>query len=153
CFLVPMLPLQNVRYGLHQYPLGAQLIDGLLLVVAAGLLFRHKKVFPSTPFSRIFGIYVLMTYLWLWKGTFYINGDLPLFFDNGRLVDWKNYIVVFLLYFVVVGAVETKRDIKILLLIMCASVFLVGKSYYSGVSGRDMSTFSYDIRFGGVMGF
>src|SRR5437867_3194719 len=153
CFIVPMLPLQNVRYGLQQFPLGAQCIDVVLAAVALGLLFRHKQLFPRTPFTRLLGIYTLFTYLWLWKGAFFLGGDLPFFFNNGRLADWKNYIVVILLYFLVLGAVETKKDIRILLLVMCAAIALVEKSYYSGVSGRDMSSFSYDIRFGGVMGF
>lgn len=151
--LVPLFPLQTLRYNLHQFPLGAQFIDALLAAVCIGLLVRGRPLFPSTPFSRIFAIYVGYAYVSLWLGAFHMGLDLPFFFNDSRLAGWKNYIVLYLLFFLVVSAVETKRDLKILLLLMVGSILLIDKNFYSGVSGRDMSTFSDELRFGGVMGF
>ncbi len=151
--LVPLLPLQTVRYRLHEYPLGALFVDLMLLAIALGLKRRGLPVFLKTPFNRILVVYVVFTYLWLWRGMLHLSSGPPLWFDDRRLQDWKNYVVMFLLMFLTASAIRTKRQIQVLLAVMFLSVFLLDKYFLGTVQGRDFSQFSYDSRFAGAMGY
>ncbi len=151
--LVPLLPLQTVRYRLHAYPLGALFVDFMLLAVVLGLKRRGLPAFPKTPFNRLLVVYVIFTYLSLWRGMFHLGSAPPLWFDDRRLQDWKNYVVMFLLMFLTASAVRTKRQIQTLLLAMAAGVFLLDKYFLATVLGRDFSQFSYDARYAGAMGY
>lgn len=151
--LVPLLPLQTVRYRLHEYPLGALLVDFMLLGILLGLKRIGLPAFPKTSFNRLLAFYTVFTYVWLWRGMFHLGSAPPLWFDDRRLQDWKNYIVMFLLMFLTVSAIRTKRQMQFLLLAMAAGVFLLDRYYLATVSGRDFSQFSYATRYAGAMGY
>ena len=152
-FLVPMLPLQTMRYRIHVFPLGALFVDILVLGVAIGLWRKGRPILPKTPLNRILLTFAILTYALLWRGTFSINAGLPLWFDDARLSDWKNYMVMPILFLVVVSAITTTRQMKILLGLMCLSVLVLDRSFVGTMSGRDMSAFSYDMRDAGAMGY
>ncbi|HOL71495.1 MAG TPA: O-antigen ligase family protein [Bryobacteraceae bacterium] len=151
--LVPLLPLQTVRYRLHAYPLGTLFVDLMLLGILLGLKRVGLPAFPKTGFNRILAVYTVFTYVWLWRGMFHLGSAPPLWFDDRRLQDWKNYVVMFLLMFLTVSAIRTKRQMQLLLLAMAAGVFLLDKYYLATMSGRDFSQFSYATRYAGAMGY
>jgi len=152
-FMVPMLPLQTVRYRIHGYPLGSLFVDIMLLGVGLGLLRRGKPMLARTELNKILAIFAGLTYLLLWRGSFTIGAPLPLWFSDPRMSDWKNYMVMPLLFLVSVSALTTRRQMKILLILMCASVLVLDKSFINLMSQRDMSSFSYDMRDAGAMGY
>lgn len=151
--LVPLLPLQGLRYRLHNLPLGAQLIDLMLLAIILGQLIKRERVFADNPLRKYLLFYIGFTYVSLWWGAMYLGGEFPLWFNNERLADWKNYIVMLVLYFLILSTIKTAQDLRILLALMCGAVLIIIKNFQGGVSGRDFSQFSYDARFGGIMGF
>jgi O-antigen ligase len=152
-FMVPLLPLQTVRYRLHAFPLGSLFVDVMLLGVAIGLWRKGHPIFPKTPLNKIILVFAGLTYVLLWRGTFFINAPLPLWFNDERLSDWKNYMVMPILFLVVTSAITTTKQMKILLVLMCFSVLVVNRSFVGTMAGRDMSAFSYEIRDAGAMGY
>jgi O-antigen ligase len=150
--LVLLLPLQTIRYRLHGYFLGGQFIDVLLLGVLLGLKRQGRPILPKTPLNVLLGIYVIFTYLSMVHGSFFLGVELPLWFSDARVSMWKNYVVdIVLIFFLTVSAIRTKRQMVILLMVMSIGVMLVAKGFRNVMSGRDATSFSYQMRDAGPM--
>jgi putative inorganic carbon (hco3(-)) transporter len=147
------LPLQTGRYLLQPFPLGAQFVDILLLGTILGLLLQKKPVVPKTNINWFLALFAVFCYLSLWEGSFFVNAPLPLWITDVRFSVWKNYVEMFLLALVVASAIKEKRQVQILLGLMVISVLLVNRSYYSTLSGRDLTHFSYSVRDAGPLGY
>ena len=152
--LVPLLPLQTVRYRLHGFVLGDQFIDVLLLGIIIGLKRRGRPIIPKTPLNFLLFGYIAYTYLSMVRGSFYLGVDLPLWFSDPRVSAWKNYVVdLIVMFFVITSAIRTKRQMGFLILAMCVGCLLLAKGFHNNIGGRDFSSFSYDLRDDGPMGF
>lgn len=152
-YLVPLIPLQTVRYELIGFPLGQSVVDLILVGVVLGLVLRDQPIFPPTPWNWLLGIYCIYTFVSLCLGSLYLHRPLPLSPNDPRLADWKNYMVMPLLFFVVAAAVTETRQMKILFWLMFASILILDRGFWDTVSGRDFSSFSYDLRNEGGMGY
>jgi O-antigen ligase len=152
--LMAVLPLQTIRYRLHDFILGPQFVDVLLLGVMLGLKRDKQPVITKTCMNAVLIGYIIYTYLSLFKGSLFLGIDMPLSFGDPRVSAWKNYVVdLALMFFVTVGAIRTKKQMKILLFVMCAGSLLLSRGFYSTVGGRDFSSFSYALRDSGPMGW
>src|ERR1700743_3445436 len=152
-FLIPLLPLQTMRYKLLDMPLGNKLIDILLLGVVLGCMFKGGFRFVKTPINKVLVIFGIFCYIQLWRGAFFLNTELPYSISDPRFSNWKNYMVMFLLFGIVASVIKDVKQIKIIVLLMCISVFMVDKGYYGTMSDRDLSHFSYEVRDGGFLGY
>jgi len=152
--LIVLLPLQTIRYRVHGYFLGDQFIDLLLLGAILGLIRLGEPVFTKTPLNRLLLIYIVYTYLSMFRGSFFLGSDLPLWFSDPRVSEWKNYVVDLLVMFMVMtNTIRTKRQMGIVIICMCCGCLLLGKGFHNNVADRDFSSFSYDLRDAGPMGF
>ncbi|HEY6305889.1 MAG TPA: O-antigen ligase family protein [Candidatus Angelobacter sp.] len=152
-FLIPLLPLQTIRYRIMDLPLGNKLIDILLLGVILGAAFRGWFHFGRMPMMKLLLLFGLFCYVQLWRGSFYLNSALPLSFSDPRFSNWKNYMVLFILFAAAASVIKDVKQMKIVVVLICLSVFAVGKGFYSEVSDRDLSHFSYGVRDGGPLGY
>lgn len=151
--LIPLLPLETVRYRLHGYILGAQFVDVLLLGTIIGLKRRGHPIFPRTPLNRLLFIFIGFTYLSMVRGSFFLDTALPIRLNNPRVSDWKNVVVdLSLMFFVSTSAIQTIKQMKYLLMSMCVGVLLLVKNFHSQIVDRDFSAFSYNLRDAGTMG-
>jgi putative inorganic carbon (hco3(-)) transporter len=78
---------------------------------------------------------------------------MPLAIGDPRFSSWKNYMVMFVLFVVATAVIKEVKQIKILVVLICLSLFAVDKGFYSNVSDRDLSHFSYEVRDGGPLGY
>src|SRR5258708_8748851 len=78
---------------------------------------------------------------------------MPLSISDPRFFNWKNYMVMFIIFAVTVSVIKDVMQIKIIVVLMCLSVLAVNKGYYGTMSDRDLSHFSYDVRDGGALGY
>jgi putative inorganic carbon (hco3(-)) transporter len=153
-FLVPLLPMQTARYWIHVFPFGEKLVDILLLGVLIGLMVRKERpIFVFSPMNKVLLIFIGLMYLSLWQGAFYLGGDLPISVADPRFSDWKNYVEMLLLFFVAAAAIRTKRQMSLIIGLMCLSVLFVNRDYYSTIGSRDFSHFSYELRDAGALGY
>lgn len=153
-FLVPLLPLQTVRYLLHPLPLGEKLVDFVLLGILLGLLIQRKgRIFPSTALNGILMVFAIFLYVSLLRGAFYLHTDLPLSIFDPRFSNWKNYMVMPLLFITVAAAIKDKFQMKVLLVLMLLSALRTNIGFYNTVSERDFTHFSYGLRYAGTLGY
>lgn len=153
-FIVPLLPLQVLRYQLHSFPWGDKLIDFVLLGVVFGLLIHKRgRIFERTPLNAFLLLWAVVHYISLWRGAFFLDVALPWRIADPRFSDWKNYMEIVLIFLLVCSAIESKRQIKVLLALMALSVLRANMGFYNTVSGRDLSHFAYGLRYSGMLGY
>lgn len=153
-FVVPLLPLQTVRYLLHDLPMGEKLVDFVLLGVILGLLVQRKgKIFAHTGLNGFFVLWAAFHYVSLWRGALFLGGDFPAWITDPRFSNWKNYMIMPLICVLITAAIREKRQIKILLVLMLLSVLRANLGFYNTVSERDFSHFSYGLRYAGTFGY
>jgi putative inorganic carbon (hco3(-)) transporter len=152
-YLVPLIPLQTARYYLIGFPLGESVVDLILLSVIVGLLIRHQPIFGPTPWNWILAVYCIYTFISLCLGSSYLHHSLPFSPSDPRLADWKNYMVMPLILFVVAATINEKRQMKLLLGLMLMAILMLNRGFWDTVSSRDFSSFSYDLRDEGGMGY
>ncbi len=147
------LPLQTGRYKIHDFFLGSQFVDLLLLGAVLGLLFKGQPLSPRLPLNRYLLLFAVFLYFSLWEGSYFVGSPLPLWITDARFSGWKNYVEMFLLASVVACAVKEKRQVQFLIVTMCLSALVVNRNYYSLLSGRDLTVFSEDVRDAGLLGY
>ncbi|QEE28611.1 O-antigen ligase family protein [Terriglobus albidus] len=149
-----LLPLQTTRYHLHAFPLGSNIVDILLLCVFIGTVIRPPSKLAYRPRIAIFLVCIAIFYfLSLWRGAFYLGGELPIWFSDHRLVDYKNFIVMPLLAFAVVRAIRTKRQIVTIIILCGLTSVAVDYSYLKSSFGRDFTHYSEETRDAGPLGY
>jgi putative inorganic carbon (HCO3(-)) transporter len=153
-YIAPLLPLQVLRYTLHDLPFGEKLVDFCLLGTLLGLLIQRRgRPFEKTPLNVLLGIWAVFHYVSLWRGWLYLGGDMPLLFGNERFSDWKNYMVMPLIFLLVAAAIKQKKQMVILLGLMLFGLLRVDIGFYRTVSERDLTHFSYSLRYAGMLGY
>lgn len=146
-YLVPLIPLQTIRYWMNDLPLGQSVVDIMLFVVALGIVLRGGWIFPKTPLTRLLVGILVLTYVSLWLGAFRLGTGYPLSLHDPRLVDWKDQVVTpILLFFLTYAAIKDRRDIVLIVLLMCLSGLVLSKTFYGEVSDRDYSQYSEALR-------
>jgi putative inorganic carbon (HCO3(-)) transporter len=152
--LIPMMPLQTVRYQIQVLPFGDKLVDILLLSVILGLLIWKSDQFPlKTPLNSYLLFFCLFLYAALWIGSLVIHMPWPLLPNDERFVVWKNTAEMPLLFLVVASAIDNKRQMQVLLGLMMITVLRANIGFFHTVSGRDFTHFSNNLRYAGVLGY
>ncbi len=152
-YLLPLIPLQTIRYRMNDFPLGSSVIGLMLLGVALGVLRRGQPVLPKTPWTRLLVIYGGFTYASLCLGALYLGSAFPIFGDP-RFQYWQGYMAMPALLLLVAAVQPTRRQMMAIVLVMCLSGLMLNRSFSSEISGRDFSNFSNDLRdVGGNMGY
>jgi len=152
-FLVPLIPLQTVRYHLIGLPLGQSVVDIILFGVVVGLLIRGEQILPKTPWNVLLGVYAVYTFVSLCLGSFYLGAFLPFSPTDPRLADWKNYMIMPLILLLVAATVKDARQMKVIVLLMCVATLSLDRSFWDTVGDRDFSSFTDDLRDEGGMGY
>src|SRR5579872_411876 len=155
--LVPLMPLQTLRYQLQAFPLGHKFVDLLLLAAIIGC-FVHRDnsgaaAFPRTRMNGFLVAYCVFLYGMLWFGSVVSDLAWPLSPSDDRLADWKNFIEMPILFLVVLEVITTRKQMLILLALMMLTILRANLGFYHTVSGRDFSHFSNGLRYSGVFGY
>jgi hypothetical protein len=151
-FLVPMIPLQTVRYYLNDLPLGGSIIGITLLGVVLGQLWHGKPVLPKTPWTNLLCIYGVFTFVSLCLGSLYLGRTLP-WPSTDRLGLWHDYMAMPALLLLTAAVAPTSRQMKAIVILMCVGTFVIDHNFWNAVSGRDFSTYSDDLRVASTMGY
>jgi O-antigen ligase len=152
-YLAPLIPLQTIRYRLNEFPFGGSMVGLVLLAIFIGLWRRKEPMLLKTPCNRTVWFYLGFTYVSLVLGAVYLGTDLPFFPGEKRLGYWMEYATMLALFFASAATLKNARQMKILLLLICVSVFLLDRNFWETVRDRDYSTFSNDLRDEGGMGY
>jgi O-antigen ligase len=150
--LTLLTPLQTTREKLQRFPFGDHIIYILIgSIIIGGLLGRGARP-PKNSLNTLIIILFAFSYISLWRGSFYLDFPLPLHMDE-RMTLWANLAFMPVLYFATLYSVKTEKQMKLLLIVMCLSAFVVGFTFFRSNYGRDFSHFSWGRRDAGTIGY
>jgi O-antigen ligase len=152
-FLLPLIPLQTIRYRLNDFPLGGSVVGIMLFAIVLGVLWRGDPVLPRTPWTRLLCLYAFFTFFSLCLGSYYLGGSLALPWNDPRFGVWQDYMTMPALLLLTVAVHPTSRQMKAIILLMCLATWVLDHNFWSAASGRDYSTYSDDLREGSSMGY
>jgi len=150
--MVPILPYRSIFEAVRQYPMGKDLIDLIILGMLVGWFVRKKEPLEWT------NAYIPVVLLFIITFAGVINGmsNVPTsagFFADSRLHDWKNYIVMTVLFVVILNNVRTVEDIRKVILVLLLVVIAQAAQWTRNNRWRSHDHFSYDVRDGGTFVF
>ncbi len=154
--LVPLMPLQTLRYQMQALPLAGKFVDALVIAGLLGLFLHRNEgepTLPKTRLNRYILIYCLLLYVSLWMGSYLLNLPWPISPRDERFADWKNLVEMPVLFLLVTATVKTRKQMLILLALMMLTTLRANIGFYHTVSGRDFSHFSNNLRYAGVLGY
>ncbi len=152
-YLLPLIPLQTIRYRTNELPLGSSIVGIILVGVAIGIWRKNGSVLPKSPWTKLVLLYALFTYISLWLGASYIGHPWPLFGDT-RFGEWQEQMVMPVLLLLTAAAAPNRREIQWMVLVICLGTLALDKSFWNAVADRDFSTYSDALREdGGSMGY
>lgn len=141
--LAILAPLPVIWYQLHQFPLGKDTMDILIVGTFLGILI-NKGGFERAPSTFTIGLFMLVSLFALWNATVRFSLPLPISTANPLLADWKNYVEMIFLYFLAYSALKDETQLKTILVIIAAVVLLISVREFRNFS--ESASFSYDKR-------
>lgn len=143
------IPLQNLLDKLIKFPFGKDILDIIYFILFIKILIDNGKSFFQLSENRLnkaVFLVIPLTYTGLWVGYIRLGLSPPISFHNSQFELWKNFIMLPLLYFFVFNIVKEPRQVKIIIIIMIVTLFLMGIHYYNNTRYIDYSHFSEDKR-------
>lgn len=153
-FLVPFIPLQNILNYANAYPFGKDINDLIILAMLIRWAIdarKREKFFQISPLKLLIIVFIFWTYIELWRGASYLGFPAPLSLTESRVIAWKNFLMLPLLFFIVLNNIKTQKHVEILLILMTLSMLSLDRNFYNAAAGRDFSEYT-EWRFTGASG-
>ncbi len=150
--LTVILPYRTLRDHFLDYPLGGNVITILVLCILLGAFLRGKRPPRSILYLTwlVFGIYL---YLSMWLGVALSNAPLPLWINDVNFANWKDYMLLPLIFLASGMVVQDRRTVRNILICAAIAVFLIDKSHLTSSLSRSWAHFDESKRDGGPLGF
>lgn len=152
--LTLILPLQGGRFRLFEYPLGARLLELLLLGVTIGVVMNGGSILPPKPMRKVIVLLCVITYASLWIGAFLLpTVPFPFFTSNpdGSHTPfgyWFQFMHLPVLFVLVSATIKDKRQMQFLMLAMMISFLWATKNFYGNVGHRESGQYMESLRNG-----
>lgn len=134
-YIAFLLPLTSLLKKMYEFPLGKDIYDLMILALLIGWLIQRSnvrdRVVESSRFNKPLLALLFYTYFSLWIGTLYYSDAMPVTKDNLRLLTWKEYITIFILFWLVFNNIKTREQIVLVILVMALSMLIVNFKFHS----------------------
>jgi O-antigen ligase len=135
--MVALIPQPNIFYKLYDFRMGTHFLDLLFIAVLIGI-FVNKRNFAINNNSIIIGLYLLVSYISLWKSSMTFSLPNPITTENALFVEWKSYAVMIFMYYLASNSSRDEDQHKILVVIMAVVILFISIRNYRGFTA-DMS--------------
>ena len=153
-FLFPLLPYQNIFARIATFPMGKDLNDILFLSILIGWCI-HRKRSPHhnalrnfKPYNTQINLSVSLLVISSLIGFIISSAKSGLLFDlsNIYFIQWKNYMMLPLCWFLTSRTLNSKKEFKVLLSIVIVGFIAAVFYFYRDLQFMDLSHFSYTVR-------
>jgi O-antigen ligase len=133
--MVALIPQPNIFYRFYDFPMGRHFLDILFFSVLIGI-FVNKKNFTIGGNSIIIGLFLVISYISLWKSSLNLSLPAPITVENTLLVQWKSYAMMIFMYYLSFYSLRDEDTHKILVVIMALVILFISiRSYRSFTAG------------------
>jgi O-antigen ligase len=130
-YLIPLIPAIVVREKLKAFPLGKDVVDIFVLALLVSIVLSPgEKRRPDPTLNWMVVIMVVMAYLGLWIGSFKLGLAYPTLSEE-RFLEWKNFVIMPILYFIVLRTVTNKKQMWAIVALMAVTVLFMNRYWYS----------------------
>ena len=151
-YLILFLPYRTMRDHFLGYPLGAQILTILVLCILIGAI-THGKRLPAARLYFIWLFFGIYLYFSMWLGTALANAPAPLWLSDFNFVNWKDYMLIPLIFAAAGMVIEDRKAIRTVILLTALSVAFIDRSSLLDSMTRSWANFDENKRSGGPLGF
>src|SRR3990170_4894558 len=125
-YFLPFLPFIFLFEKIHEYPIGKDIVDIMLIVITIGWFLQNRE-FTKTDINRPLYFFTIFTFFELLNGYIFLGNGLNL--GDMRLQEWKNYILMPVIFFIVVNNIKNLKEIKKLIFLLSIIYLIIGLKY------------------------
>lgn len=138
--LTVLIPLPNIWYPIQSFPLGKDTMDLLFLSAYIGSKLRKSPDTTAAPNGGFILLLISFFYLAVWNVSLRFEFFLPFTTANPVLADFKNIALMMALYFVAYNTIQTREQVRSMLMVFMGVVlFMVWRELSGFVAGDSFS--------------
>jgi hypothetical protein len=153
-FIIPFLVHQNILNYVNDLPYGKDLNDILLLA----LVFRWvidkirsgEPIFIKTPLNFPMILLMFWTLVEVWWGIKFFNDSIEFNLDNERIIYWKNFIRIPILFFIIINNVKSIKHSEVIIILIVVAILFLNRGFYNIAQWRDFSHYNNENKIGGL---
>jgi O-antigen ligase len=154
-FFTTCVPVIALMKKIAELPGGNNFADYLLVAIVLGWLFgaarEDRPLFISSPLNTIVIIVCLGSLFNLIRGYTYMS--LPGEINLTRLMAWKNYMILPLLYFIGANNLDTEKKVRWIIIGMLLTLLAMDFNFYSTFRWMRAEHYSDSIRIVGAFSY
>jgi len=145
-FFVPLIPLVNITDKIPKLAEGLGFINVMMVVLVLAWIFSSRKgpLVEKTPFNVPLLLFILITYIGLWRGSFYVGEAMPL--GGPRFTQWKDLMMLPMLYFLTVNNIKDRRELRIMVLLMVGVMFYMETYFWREIRWYNLAFYRDKLR-------
>ncbi len=154
-YFITLVPILAVMRKFVHFPLGSNVMDFLLVCMVIGWIFgalrEGRAVFKRSPLNIAVIIVVIWTLVNLLRGYgFFEFSDAV---HMMRLMAWKNYMILPVVYFIAINNINEGRVIQWIIVALCVTMLAMDFNFYSTFRWFRADHFREGIRISGTFTF
>ena len=141
-----------MRNHFLDYPLGAHVLLFLVVTVIVGALI-HGKHLPKSKLYMIWLVFGVYLYFSMWLSAALGNAPAPLWLSDINFVNWKDYMIIPLVFVATALVVEDRKAVRIVILIAAISLLFIDRSCILESTSRTWANFDENKRDEGPLAY
>ncbi len=150
-YFIALVPIIAVMKKVAEFPQGHNFADFLLVAMILGWFIKsskeNKPFFIKSPLNRVVILAIIGSIVSLIWG--YVANDFSSAIGLVRLVTWKNYIILPILYFIALNTIEKEDMVRWVVICVCFGMIAMVFNFYSTFRWMNVVHYSHDIRIEG----
>ena len=154
-FFALIVPIISLVQKLNAFPQGNNFGDFLLVSMVVGWILgslrKGRKIFVSSPVNLVVILVMLNSLINLIRGYTFIAS--PEETNLIRLMAWKNYMILPVLYFISINNVEKEKLLWLIIICISFTLLAMDFNFYSTFRWIRAEHYRHSIRISGPFGF
>jgi O-antigen ligase len=154
-FFISTIPIISLMKKIVEFPIGNQFADLILISIVAGWIFKNlmegKRIFNNSPMNIAVILMIFGSIINLIRG--YTFMDFPEETNLIRLMAWKNYMILPLVYFIAANNIKTEKFVKWVIICVSLTLLAMDLNFYSTFRWMRAEHYSDSIRISGAFSF
>ena len=154
-FFISTIPIISLMQKVHEFPQGNNFGDFLLISIAMGWIFKNLKegerIFRPSPLNMAVLLFVLGSFINLIRGYTFMN--LPEEVNLIRLMAWKNFMILPVLYFIAINNIKSEKLTIWVIICVCLTLAAMDLNFYTTFRWMRAEHYSDSIRISGAFSF